>query len=162
MAISIDGYIALEDGNSDWVSKIDGENFLKAINDTKCVVIGSKTYNQYLNDLFPIDDVSNIIVTSKKMSSDNKNVHFASNPRQAVDMAKRLGHSEIVLGGGGTINGSFLESDLIDEIYLTVHPIILGKGIKLYEEFDKVIKLDFVSSKTLEEGLIQLHYKVIK
>lgn len=68
----------------------------------------------------------------------------------------------MLLIGGGHVNGSFIQNNLIDEVFLSVHPLILGEGIKIFENFRKQVDLDFVGSEEMEEGLVQLHYKIKK
>lgn len=56
----------------------------------------------------------------------------------------------------------YLLAGLIDEVFLSVHPLILGDGIKLFEGAETDIKLEFLDQKELGEGLVQLHYRVLK
>lgn len=63
--------------------------------------------------------------------------------------------------GGGTTNGLFLGAGMVDEIYLDVHPLILGGGIKVFENCKFNFKLKLLEEKTLSDGLKLLHYQVI-
>ena len=63
MAISADGFIAKKDGNSDWVSPVDTLNFERAIKENRCIIVGRKTFEQYKEELYPIEGVTNIVVT---------------------------------------------------------------------------------------------------
>lgn len=56
----------------------------------------------------------------------------------------------------------FLQENLIDEIYLSLHPLSLGEGIKLFEKTEKDISLEFIEQKEMGKGLVSLHYKVVK
>lgn len=73
-----------------------------------------------------------------------------------------MGHTEILLIGGGTTNGLFLKDNLIDEMFLSVHPIILGDGIRLFEGVEKILKLETLGAKILSEGLVQIHYRIVE
>ena len=55
---------------------------------------------------------------------------------------------------------AFLKDGLIDEIYLSVHPLVLGKGIKIFEGGEVKVNLKLLGIKELKEDLVQLHYKV--
>ena len=68
----------------------------------------------------------------------------------------------IILAGGSILNTSFLEQNLVDEIYLDVEPTVMGKGIPLFQNKDFEKKLEFISSKNISKNEIQLHYKIIK
>ena len=50
---------------------------------------------------------------------------------------------QVVVAGGGALNASFVEENLVDEIYLDIEPIILGKGITLFrdKDFERKLKL---------------------
>jgi dihydrofolate reductase len=64
------------------------------------------------------------------------------------------------LVGGSEIISILLNADLINEIILSVHPIILGSGIPLFRSIQKLSSLRFLNSKTFESGLVQLHYEL--
>lgn len=163
MAISIDGFIAKKDGDSDWVSPVDSANFEQKIKEKGCIIVGHRTFDQYQGDLYPVKDVTNIVLTSdSSLKSEKDNVVYAQSPSEAIKLVQRRGHDKALLIGGGTTNGLFLREGLIDEIFLSVHPLILGNGIKLFEGVETDIKLEFLDQKKLGEGLIQLHYQVSK
>jgi riboflavin biosynthesis pyrimidine reductase len=63
---------------------------------------------------------------------------------------------------GGHTSASFLEAGLIDEIFFSVHPLILGQGIKPFEGTSFEMKVALIDSKILEGGLVELHFKVLK
>lgn len=163
MAISIDGYIARQDGDSDWVSEVDSKIFEKKIEEAGCIVVGRKTFGQYYDDLYPVESVTNIILTNDETRQDkNENVIFVPSPKEALQVAEQKGHNKVLLIGGGHVNGAFIQENLIDEVFLSVHPLVLGEGIKIFENFRKQVDLNFVGSKEMEEGLVQLHYKIKK
>ena len=63
--------------------------------------------------------------------------------------------------GGGEIVKIFLDNYLLDEIIISVHPIVLGEGTPLFVG-TKETKLELTNHKIFENGLVQLHYKVIR
>ena len=163
MATSIDGFIAKKDGDSDWVSETDTINFEKKVAETGCIVVGNKTFKQYKGEIYPIENVTNIILTSNStLRSDNDDIVYVQSPADALNVASERGHDKVLLIGGGTTNGLFLKDKLIDELVLSVHPFILGNGIKLFENVESDINLQLLSQNELGEGLVQLHYKVRK
>lgn len=163
MAISIDGFVAKKDGDSDWVSPVDSANFEQKIKEKGCIIVGRRTFDQYQGDLYPVKNVTNIVLTSdSSLKSEKDNVVYTQSPKEAVKAVQEKGHDNALLIGGGTTNGLFLKEGLIDEVFLSVHPLILGSGIKLFESVETDIKLKFLDQKELGEGLIQLHYQVVK
>ncbi len=163
MAVSVDGFIAKKDGDSNWVLEDDWPIFEAQIKEKGCIIVGRKTFIQYHNDIYPIKGVINIVLTKDRSITDkNKNVIFATSPKNAVKKINELGHKKALLIGGGTTNGSFFNDNLIDEVILSVHPLVLGEGIKLFEGCVKEYKLRKVSTKKLGKELVQLRYEVLK
>ncbi|MDP8886701.1 MAG: dihydrofolate reductase family protein, partial [Thermoproteota archaeon] len=68
---------------------------------------------------------------------------------------------DIWLLGGGEILSLFLNAELVDEIILSVHPIILGKGVPLFKNIKKSVKLRLLESIPFESGLVQLRYCIL-
>lgn len=55
-----------------------------------------------------------------------------------------------------------MKEGLVDEIYLDIEPIVLGKGIQLFEDADFESKLELLETRKFSNNEIQLHYKVLK
>ena len=161
MAISIDGFIARADGNSDWVSPVDTKNFEAAIQEHGNIILGSRTYKQYLGELYPVENVNNIVISSERELANEKDNVFIlpPEPQKIVSFLEKKGQDKALLIGGGKTNGLFLMSGLISEIRLVVHPLAFGSGIKLFEDVDVYKDFQFISSKELEDGLVQLKYQ---
>src|SRR4030042_6570788 len=89
-AISIDGFIALPDGNSDWVSEIDIPYFEQAMKESGCIVVGGKTFRQFEGQLYPVKDALNIVMTRTLITSDKyTNVIFTQvSPKEIVKLAE--------------------------------------------------------------------------
>jgi dihydrofolate reductase len=66
----------------------------------------------------------------------------------------------IVVFGGGELAKSLFEADLIDEIVLNVHPVILGSGIPLFSEIERQINLELFDIKRLKNNCVVLSYRV--
>jgi hypothetical protein len=54
-----------------------------------------------------------------------------------------------------------MNANMVDEITLSIHPLIIGNGISLFREIKRQIKLKVLNSITYNSGLIQIHYKII-
>ncbi len=164
MAITANGYVATTEGDSDWVSEVDADIFEGKAKEYGCILVGSTTFDQYYGDLYPMDDALNIVLTGDSdRGSNEENVAFVSSPEAALKLAEERGYSDAMLIGGGTVNSAFFDMGVIDEVYLTVHPLLFGEGIKLFEKESKQTqKLDLLDTKTSDEGLVQLHYAVQK
>ncbi len=163
MAITINGYVAKTDDNTDWVSATDWDNFRYLIKHAGIIVMGRRTYEQSGDD-FPYKGVINIIMThNKKLLKESKDVIFTNkSPKEIIQFAKKKRFKELLVIGRGQTNGLFLKEKLLDEIILSVHPIVFGKGIKLFGDTYVEFQLKLLTIEKLKEDLVQLRYKVIK
>jgi len=164
MATSIDGFVAKSNDDTNWVSNTDWDNFRSFIKEAGVIVMGRKTY-EVSGDDFPYENALNVVMTSNKtlLSKQQERVLFTDKkPAEVVKLAKEKGFSKLLIIGGGKLNASFLKAGLIDEIILSVHPLVLGQGIKLFDGKETDVKLKPFSIKQLDEGLIQVRYKVVK
>ena len=163
MAISIDGFIARKNDDTSWVSSTDWDNFRAIIKDCGVIVMGRKTCEVSGSD-FPYENALNIVLTTDKNLHNKQleNVLFTDkNPQEIVKLAEERGFKKLLIIGGGITNSAFLKSSLIDEIILSVHPLVIGEGIKLFEKEEFDAKLQFLGVKELKEDLVQLRYKVV-
>jgi dihydrofolate reductase len=72
---------------------------------------------------------------------------------------KRINGKNIFCDGGAEIVNELLKHNLIDEFIVSVIPVILGAGIRLFKDGKPEQKLQLVSSKSFDTGLVQFHYK---
>lgn len=161
LALSADGFIAKSDGNSDWVSSVDADLFLSRAREAGCVAVGRITFDQYKGQLFPIEGVANIVLTSHQQV-ETGTTFFAMSPEEAVIKAEKHSCSNILIAGGGMTGAAFLKAGLIDEVFFTVHPIVLGQGIRPFDGFGAEQKLKLAGTRELGDGLVELHYMVEK
>ena len=72
---------------------------------------------------------------------------------------KKESGKDIWICGGASIIKQLMQEDLIDRYYISVIPIILGNGIKLFDEIDNEIKLDLVQTIRSNSGIVELVYE---
>lgn len=180
MAISVNGYIAKRDHNTDWVCESDWAQLSEFLSQSDAVIMGRKTYEVSGQD-FPYGEILNIVLTKNQrpqskdrgllffasqnetLISETEKVIFTDKPLpELIDHLKSKGIKKVLIIGGGITNTEFLNANLIDYLVLSVHPIILGQGISLFANTDIDKKLSLIETKTLDEGLVQLRYKVLK
>ena len=161
IAASLDGYIAKEDGSVDWLpqnSESSYDAFYKSI-DT--VIMGKTTYDQILTfGEYPYKDKKSFVFTKSSHTKDD-HVKFLSDVAKFVrDEFPDAGKNIWIVGGSKTIN-SFLKQGAVDEIILTVVPVILGRGIPLFQNSNDTNKLELVKTERFGQ-LVDLHYKLTK
>jgi dihydrofolate reductase len=72
------------------------------------------------------------------------------------------GVTEVAIIGGSQINSSFLQENLVDEIYLTIAPMLFGRGLSFAAEYDLDMKLQLIDEEKLSDNVVLLHYEVVK
>ncbi len=164
-ANSLDNFIARKDDTFDWImSSKDVEKMLgdywKTI-DT--IVMGRRTYEVAVaNGAGGGHAGIKTYVCSRTMKKPNtKNVMFVS--EDAADLVRRLKEEEgkdIFVMGGGVLATSLFEADLIDEIAINVHPLLLGSGIPLFHEMSRQINLELKECRQLTNGCVMLTYNI--
>jgi dihydrofolate reductase len=76
-----------------------------------------------------------------------------------INKIKQQDGKNILIFGSPGASQTLLNEGLIDEFWLFVNPIILGKGMPLFKDLTKITKLNLVESKTFARGVIALHYR---
>lgn len=161
MAQTLDGKIARQsDHFSDWTGGQDKKIFVRISKKAGLVIMGSKTFDT-INK--PLPERKNVVLTrNKNRKSEWDNLTFTDTP--PVELLKNLekeGFSEAILAGGASVNTLFAEQNLIDEIIVTVCPIIFGSGLSIFKK-KLDIKLDLLETNTPGADLIYTRYRVIK
>jgi len=162
IASSLDGYVARENGDIDWLpqSSTSGyDEFYKTIN---VVIMGKTTYDQVLTfGEYPYKDRKSYVFTRKNNLTKDENVEFVSDVDKFVNSILPSLDGNIWLIGGRQIISSFLNLRMVDEIILSIVPIILGEGIPLFQNIQKETKLELIKTTNYDK-LTELHYRVFK
>lgn len=143
MVSSLDGFIARKDNTVSWldyagsiyqagvtISEEEAADFVKTID---CYVLGSRTYEHALELGWPYGDTPTIVVTGRKLPSTRHSVEFYSGDlKTLVDEKLAPRFRNIWLVGGAMVSQRFLELGLVDEIRLSIAPVLLGDGLRLF------------------------------
>lgn len=158
-----------EDSNIySWTSKEDARLFSSFINKYRAIVMGGKTYEAVRHRIKLQSGKIRIVLTRnlgkyKEETVPGKLEFSSESPNELATRLENSGYKEMLLVGGGVINGLFLKSGLVDELYLTIEPRLFGNGKPLVEGSKLDIKLKLESIRRLNtQGTLHLHYKVQK
>jgi len=126
--------------------------------------MGRKTYEQVLTfGQWPYGETPIIVLSRNPISFPSNVPEFATcsseSPRALCDRLSGDGVGHIYVDGGATIRG-FLADDLIDEIIVTVIPVVLGSGISPFGLPATDIKLTQLGAKVFDFGFVQITYSV--
>jgi dihydrofolate reductase len=110
---------------------------------------------------FPHADKDAYIIT-RTPRPDIGNVKFYTGDIPTlVNKLKSVNGKNIFCDGGAEIVNELLKHNLIDEFIISVIPVLVGSGIKLFNDGRPEQKLELLSTKPFNKGLVQLHYKCI-
>lgn len=141
IAVSLDGYIADQNGKVDWLNgqeprEESEDSYSQFIQTVDTVVMGGRTYRQVAEELapgqWPYQELASYVVTHREYPPAD-NIHFTSqNPCELVKELKKQPGKGIWICGGAEVARQLMEKDIIDRYDLSVIPILLGSGIRLF------------------------------
>jgi dihydrofolate reductase len=157
-AVTADGFIAQTTDHSpmQWTSKEDKARFVELTKRAGVVVLGSNTFKTFPR---PLKDRLNIVYSRSQEFEGVETV--TDEPAELLRRLEDRGFTEVAICGGAEIYTKFMEAGVIDTIYLTIEPVIFGKGLSLFNRPINA-KLELVSNAKTEGGTIFSEYKVIK
>ena len=169
MVSSLDGFIARNDNSVSWLddtgnvyeagvstSEEEAANFVKTID---CYVLGSRTYEHALALGWPYGDTPTVVLTTRKLSSTRNSVEFHSGDLKTLVDEKLASHyRNIWLVGGAMVCRRFLELGLVDEIKLTIAPVLLGGGLRLFGDSTTEQRWNLKDVVAYKNGFVELSY----
>ncbi len=167
IAASLDGYIAKPNDDLSFLEIVqkEGEDYgyENFVNSIDTVIMGRKTYDWVMTQVteFPHQDKETYIITrTAKPNIGNINFYIGDLDK-LIETLKTTEGKNIFIDGGAEIVNELLKLQLIDEFIISIIPIILGKGVKLFQNGFPEQRLELISSKSFEKGLVQLNYKKV-
>jgi len=168
ISASIDGFIARKDNSLDWLDCVEdgGEDygFNHFLNSVDGVILGRKTYHvaatAYGTPKWPYSS-KRLIVLSNSLNQIIPEAQLYSG--DLVTLVSKLhdeGIEHVWIDGGATIS-QFLRLNLVDEIILSIIPILLGEGIALFD-IKKELHCRLISAQSYPSGLVQTHYNLVR
>jgi dihydrofolate reductase len=165
ISMSLDGYIATKDSSLEFLSMVEQEgedygynDFVKSVD---IVIIGRKTYEKVIamGYEYPHTDKDVYILTRTAKPSIGNFKFYTDDLSRLVNALKSQPGKNIYCDGGAEIANELIKNNLVDEFIISVIPILLGDGIKLFKDGRPEQRLELISSKQYDKGLTQLHYK---
>jgi len=162
IATSLDGYIARPDGTFDFLSIVERPDedygFAEFFASVDALVIGRNTYETALAfPEWPYAGKRCIVLTHRETPSVHGEQFFAGAPAALVDQLGLSGAQRLYVDGGAVIR-QFLSDGLIDDLTVSIVPLLLGQGVALFGAEVPEQRLALVASKAYESGLVQLCY----
>ncbi|AGA78924.1 dihydrofolate reductase family protein [Echinicola vietnamensis] len=167
IATSLDGFIAGPNDDLSFLASVEKEGedygYAKFIDMVDTVIVGRKTYDYVLQHIGPghyDNGGRDVYVITREVRPDQGKVTFHSDG--LIELVEKLkagaGNTIYCDGGAETIDG-LLKHDLIDEMTISVIPILLGDGTRLFRKGRPEQRLKLMDVKTFDTGLVQMVFK---
>lgn len=167
IATSLDGYIAKPNDDLSFLKIVEkeGEDYgYKEFTDTiDTLIIGRKTYDYVLKEIgsshYDNGQRDVYVITRTPKPNVRRTIFYTGNLTDLVEKLKSENGKNIYCDGGAEVINELLKNDLIDEFIISVVPVLLGSGTRLFKDGRPEQLLELVQVKTFETGLTQIHYK---
>lgn len=149
-----------------WTSQEDQEQFFALIEKSSCIVMGRNTYEHAKDMMKHRPGRLRVILTKNpshyRSSTISDQLEFTSDqPKILLNRLQERGFQEVLLVGGGSANASFLQEHCIDEVWVTIEPLLFPTGTPLFAEGVAKTKLELLSLGRLnDKGTILLKYNL--
>ncbi|SJN50054.1 dihydrofolate reductase family protein [Sphingobacterium sp. JB170] len=167
IATSLDGYIAKPNDDLSFLKLVEKEGedygYAKFTETIDTLIIGRRTYDYVINEIgtshYDNGQRDVYVVTRTERPSVGRTTFYTGNLPDLVDRLKSENGKNIYCDGGAEVINELMNHDLIDEYIISVVPVLLGNGTRLFKEGRPEQLLELVHTKAFETGLIQLHYR---
>jgi dihydrofolate reductase len=165
---SLDGVIAKKDNSVSWLDSsrdvyekgVSDGNADDVLTSIDCFVLGSRTYEHALQLGWPYGDTPTVVITNRELPSTRKSVEFYSGDlKKLVDEILAPRYGNIWLVGGAMLCQSFLRLDLVDEISLVIMPVLLGDGLRLFDNSGIEKRWNLKNVVAYKTGMVELLYR---
>jgi dihydrofolate reductase len=163
IATSVDGYIAGRDGDVSWVFHDADYGYAAFFAGIDTVLVGRRTYETALAmERWPYPQRKTVVFTraGELNISSPDTVATSRTPSDVVTELRLREGKDLWLAGGGDLIRDCLDHGLIDDIIVSIHPVILGSGIPLISSGTIATKLALVAERRYPSGLVQLSFGV--
>jgi dihydrofolate reductase len=168
MAASLDGFIQSASGNLSWLNDAmaPGEDYGFAETEarTGAYVIGANTYRE-MGGTSGVGAVPTYVVTHDAVLATGRNVRsYAGDLAQLIETVRSDidPGKDICVFGGGRLVTQLLELGLIDELGVSIIPVVLGNGVRLFGAMASSTKLELMVCRPFPSGIVILNYRVVR
>ena len=162
IATSLDGYIARRNGAIDWLSIVhpvdEAHGYGAFMATVDAIVVGRGTYDTVLGfEEWPYGGKRVAVMTHRPARPRHGEEFFSGS---AAELAARLQDARRVYVDGGKVVSQFLAAGLIDDMTISVIPIILGEGLRLFPGGEGEHRLELEGQRSWPSGMVQMRYRV--
>jgi dihydrofolate reductase len=174
--MTLDGFIAGPNGEMDWMTLNWSEDLNQYVteitNPVDTILLGRKLaegfipyWTEGLNKPIPEDGAKKMVETPKVVFSKtltksewNNTVIAIGELANEVNAIKNMKGKDMIVYGGGAFVSSLIKENLIDELHLFINPVVIGKGMPIFQEVLEKQNFKLVASQQFACGIIVLTY----
>jgi dihydrofolate reductase len=179
-ASTLDGFIAESDDTLDWLLKYEGSYDGKEVEPAQggyeryyegvgALVMGSATYEFVLAELteWPYQNKPSWVLTSRELplpKGDGVDVRMRNAEISALydEMVASAGERDLWVVGGGNVASQFADKGLLDELLITVVPVVLGNGKPLFDRRVPGGPMQLTGTRAFDSGMVELRYEIVR
>lgn len=165
IAMSVDGYIAKDDDNIDFLSLVEwpGEDYGYAAfqQEVDTLIWGRKTYDKVMSFgiEFPHKNKRCIVLSRTKTGRDENVEFYGGSVKDLITELRQQDGKHIYCDGGGEVIFQLLQERLIDKMIISIIPHLVGTGVRLFTDGAPEQYLKLTRSCAFPSGLVQLWYE---
>lgn len=167
IATSPDGYIAKPNDDLSFLKLVEkqGEDYgyTDFTSNIDTIIIGRKTYDYVAREIgtghYDNGERDVYVITRQERPSAGKTTFYNGSLPALVEQLKQENGKNIYCDGGAEVINELLKHDLVDEFIISIVPILLGEGTRLFKDGRPEQMLELVSVKSFETGLMQVYYR---
>lgn len=165
-ACSADAYIAGPDEAIDWIRMSDDVNeiMVETWKGVDTILMGRKTYEFSLKmgGGAATKGITSYVF-SRTMSEQPKGAELVRG--DAVEFVRELKARPgggIIVMGGGELGSALIDGGVVDEIGVSVHPLLLGGGTPLFQPVGRRVELDLIEARAISQGCVFVRWRVLE
>jgi dihydrofolate reductase len=160
LALSLDGYIEGPQGEYDWCFTDQDYGMTDFLGRVDALLMGRGSFEVMQRDGLGLFADKTWYVFSKSLPEVPPGVHQIRDDWEArVRTLRAQPGGDLWLFGGADLTAQFLRAGLVDELLLSIHPVLLGAGKPLFSQTHPREWFDLLAARSYETGLVQLHYQ---
>lgn len=170
IATSLDGYIAKPNDDLSFLKLVEKEGedygYAEFTNKIDTLIIGRRTHDYVLKEIgsshYDNGKRDVYVITRTGRPQIGRTIFYTGKITELVNRLKSGKGKNIYCDGGAEVINELLKHNLIDELTISIVPVLLGDGTRLFKDGFPEQMLEFIEAKTFDTGLVQLHYKIKK
>jgi dihydrofolate reductase len=161
LAMSLDGFISRPDGSVDWLDHYPAppEEYASFFGGIDTVLVGRATYDLVLGfPEWPYRDKRVAVLTHRPPTSRHGETFVAGDPAHVLAALAASGTRSAYVDGGAVVS-QFLSAGLLDELTVTIVPLVLGAGRRLFQGTLPERRFSLVATRAHPSGLVRIAYR---